>query len=307
MSASTGRPPVEYADLGHVRIAYERWGSPDDPTILLVTGSATQMIHWYDDFVRQLAAAGPFQVVRYDHRDSGLSTLMRHHKVPNLALVVAGYLAGRRVKTPYTLSDMAADGVGVLDAIGVDRAHVVGFSMGGAVAQMIAVDHPGRVASLVSMASTSGALRASVAKPRGVKALMRRMPRTRRQAEDIAIRWRRAVSGSLGVDELRERDLAKLAWDRCSDADGYFRQMAALFASGDRTPLLGRIRAPTLVVHGADDPLLPPSAGRSTQQAIPGAAWLELPGMGHDMPDALWPRLVEALVAHARRAPAGDG
>ena len=278
--------------LEEVELAYEEQGvgSP----LLLVTGLGTQLIHWPDGLCADLAARG-FRVIRYDHRDSGASTVRR--VLPRLGPLDLMRIATRRATLPYTLADIARDGIDLLDALGVDApAHVVGFSLGGAIAQEMAVRYPRRVASLTTIASTTGQWRRSVAGLAGLRTMLAPPPRSRDAAERFLSRTLARVGSRAHPMRPEEvRDLARRAWDREGDPSGQLRLLVAALAAGDRTASLARIQCPTLVLHGADDRLMPVRAGEATAAAIPGARFQLIQDMGHDLPEAIWPFLVEAI------------
>jgi pimeloyl-ACP methyl ester carboxylesterase len=287
----------QFADLGEITLCYETFGDPDNPTLLLIMGLATQMIGWHEDFCGELADAG-FHVVRFDNRDSGRSTHIKA-RAPKI-----GELA-RRSKKParYTLDDMADDAVGLLDHLGAERAHVCGASMGGMIAQTVAIRHPERVLSLVSIMSNTGARLSGQPALAVYPVLLRTAPREREAfAEHVAQTFDKIGSPGFDRDLDEVRDMARLSYDRDRDPAAAGRQLAAIIASPPRNKQLGRIEAPTLVIHGKADKLVRPSGGRATARKIPGARLLEIEGMGHDLPRGAWPELIEAIVDNARRA-----
>jgi len=256
-----------------------------------------QLIHWDLELCEQLAERG-FHVIRFDNRDAGLSTKVSA-PVPN----VMRLMAGLPTKVPYLLSDMAADTFGLLDHLGIERAHVVGTSMGGMIAQQMAIEMPERVLSLASMMSTTGDRVVGTPKLRVWSVLTRRAPNDRdAYIEYFARVFRMIGSPAYRVDEERVRDLAGATYDRCHHPAGTGRQLAAVLASGSRTAALKELDVPAVVIHGEADPLLPLRGGRATANAIPGAELITIPGMGHDLPKELWPTFVEAIVGNAARA-----
>ncbi|WP_410539513.1 alpha/beta fold hydrolase [Streptomyces sp. KL2] len=281
-----------------MELEYDTFGDPDGPVLLLIMGLGAQMTAWHPEFCRTLADRG-FHVVRYDNRDCGLSTFLDDCPPPDIRAV----LAGDTSTAPYRIADMARDAAGLLDALGVDAAHVAGASMGGMIAQQFAIDHPSRVRSLCSIMSTTGDRSVGRGAPEALAALAAPPPRNRREAGERGVRSF-SVIGSPGYpatpEELRER--AEAAYDRSPRSDGFARQYAAILASPDRTPHLRAVTAPALVVHGADDPLIDRSGGEATAAAIPGAELLVVPGMGHDLPEQLWPLLADAIARNAARA-----
>jgi pimeloyl-ACP methyl ester carboxylesterase len=284
--------------VGDVELCYETFGEPDRPTVLLVMGLGTQMIAWHEDFCREVAGRG-FHVVRYDNRDVGRSTRFDGVRPPGPVEL----LRRRPRQLAYTLRDMAGDGVGLLDRLGVERAHVVGASMGGMIAQAMAADRPERVASLTSIMSTTGSRLVGQPAMAVYPILLRRPPADRQGYVDSVARVFDAI-GSPGFERDLEalRELAGRSHDRGVSAAGTGRQLAAIVASGNRTADLRRIQAPTLVIHGTKDRLIRPSGGRATARAIPGARLMTIEGMGHDLPRGAWPRIVDGIVDNARRA-----
>jgi pimeloyl-ACP methyl ester carboxylesterase len=290
--------PEEIARVGDVELCFEAFGERSDPTVLLVMGLATQMLGWREDFCAQLAARG-FHVVRYDNRDVGRSTRLSQHRPPTAAQIIRRDARA----AAYTLDDMADDGVGLLDHLGVERAHVVGASMGGMIAQTIAIRHPDRVLSLVSIMSNTGARWSGQPALSTYGVLLKRAPADR---EGYIAHQMRAIEkiGSPGFprDEEDIRRTAAMSFERGHDPAGAGRQLAAIIASGDRTAELATIRAPTLVIHGTEDRLVNPSGGRATAKAIRGARLLTIPGMGHDLPRGAWPQIIDAIAENAARA-----
>jgi pimeloyl-ACP methyl ester carboxylesterase len=283
--------------VGEVELAYESIGDAADPALLLVMGLGMQMTGWDPEFCEGLAERG-FHVIRFDNRDAGLSTKI-DAPVPNVMRAMAGF----PVRAPYLLDDMANDSFGLLDQLGIERAHVTGASMGGMIAQTMAIRRPERVLSLGSMLSTTGDRRVGTPKLRVWSVLMRRAPRRRDQYIDYFVRVFRLIgSPDYPVDEARIREQAGAAYDRCHCPAGTARQLAAILASGSRTAALRQLEVPTVVIHGRKDPLVPFRAGAATARAIPNAELVAVPGMGHDLPRQLWPRFTDALVANAERA-----
>jgi pimeloyl-ACP methyl ester carboxylesterase len=279
-------------------IAYERLGDPHAPPVLLIMGLGAQLIAWPDGFCTELCAHG-LQLIRFDNRDVGQSTHLTGAAEPNLAAA----LAGDHASASYTLSDMAADSVGLLDALGIPHAHVVGASLGGFIAQTIAIEHPGRVRSLTSIMSSTGA--PSVGQPHAdTMRIFAGPPAITR--DDVV---RRAVDafriiGSPGfppdLESVAER--TGRAYDRAYDPLGIARQAVAVLASADRTERLRSIAVPALVIHGADDRMVDVSGGRATAAAIPGAELVVIDGMGHDLPRALWSQLAPKIAELVHRS-----
>ncbi len=289
-----------------IEIAYDDRGNPADPAILLIMGLGTQMTAWPEAFCDALAARG-FRVVRLDNRDIGLSTKFDAAPPIDLAAVLQRVMAGQKIDPPYQLTDMAADAVGLMDRLAIRKAHIVGASMGGMIAQIVAAEYPDRVRSLVSIMSSSGDPGLPQAKPEAIAAIMQARPdgSDRELAVQHGMRVYRAI-GSPGFptsdDELRAKVGA--AFDRSYYPPGVGRQFAAIMANGSRVGMLKKLSVPTLVLHGADDPLVPVEAGRHTAALIPGSNLTVIPGMGHDIAPGLIPILVEAIAAHCAKADA---
>lgn len=288
-----------------LELEYDSFGDRGDRPLLLVMGLGAQMIAWEEDLCRTLADHGHW-VVRFDNRDVGLSTKLDAAGVPNVFELMRKVAAGERPQVPYTLDDMADDSVGLLDALGLESAHVCGASMGGMIAQTVAIRHPGRMRSLTSIMSTTGDRSLPPAKPEAMAVLLSPPPATREQAIEQHLKAARAI-GSPGFpfDAARARARAARIYDRSAYPAGVARQLAAVLAHGSRKSALGALRMPALVIHGDADPLVPVEGGRDTAASIPGAELLEVAGMGHDLPPQVWPRLVAAISAHTERAEKG--
>lgn len=287
-----------------IKIEVEEHGSPQGEPLVLIMGLGMQLVAWHEDFVRGLVDRG-FRVLRFDNRDIGLSQDFDHLGVPNLGLEVLRHAMGLPVRSPYTLVDMANDTVGLLDAMGIGNAHICGASMGGMVAQQIAVRYPKRVKSLTLMMTTSGSRRLPGPSLRVRGALLSR-PANPRNVDGIVSHYVDfyKLIGSPGyptADEWLKRRLA-MSVRRSYRPRGTARQLTAIAADGDRSPLLGQIRVPTQVLHGLADPLVPAAAARDLAARIPGARLDLIEGMGHDLPLALWPRFTQAIEAAASRA-----
>jgi pimeloyl-ACP methyl ester carboxylesterase len=288
----------QFCDVGRgITLCYERFGSEQDPPLLLIMGLGTQMIGWPDEFCAQLAGRG-FHVVRFDNRDIGRST---HVKGPP---PTPRQLITRKIEPVlYTLSDMAADAAGLMRELSIAPAHIVGASMGGMIAQTLAAQRPDAVRSLVSIMSTTGNRWKGQPSFGIYRYLLKRAPDEREAFIEYMTRVFETIgSRGLSYDRDRVRDMIARSYDRGRDPAGPSRQLAAIIASGDRTAALRAIRAPTLVIHGSKDRMVAKSGGKATARAIPGARLMIVDGMGHDLPEAAWPRLVEAIVSHAHAA-----
>lgn len=288
------------AKANGIELEYDTFGDPQDPTLLLVMGLGAQMIAWPVGLCEQLSARG-FRVVRFDNRDAGLSTFLDEGPQPDLGAI----LGGDASSAPYLLSDMALDTVGLLDALGVERAHIVGASMGGMIVQQFAIDHPQRMLSLCSIMSRPGDGVSGNSTPEAGAMLLTPRPADREGAIEAGIRtWRVIGSPDYQPAEPVLRAQVAEAYDRCNRPDGFGRQFAAILASPDRTPGLREVTAPTLVIHGAADPLVQPDGGKATAAAVPGAELMLVPGMGHNLPEPLWPEFADAIAVNAAKAPA---
>ncbi len=285
-----------------ISIEYETHGNPSDPPLLLVMGLGAQLTLWPIELVEALVGHG-YYVIRHDNRDIGLSEKFGHAGIPNFRKVALLRMFGIRTKLPYRLSDMAADAAGLLDALRIDSAHVVGGSMGGMIAQLMAIEHAPRVRTLTSIFSTTGNPRLPRPRPEAMKALLDRAPpgATLDDVIPIGIRVARAI-GSPAYPTPEERLRERIARDfhRSFYPEGPARQIAAIMDDGDRRRRLRKVTAPTLVIHGTDDPLVPVEGGRDTAKAIPGAKLHEIPGMGHDLPLELVDEIAAAIAAHAK-------
>ena len=283
----------------------ETFGNPKDPAMLLIMGLGCQMIVWPDALCESLAAAG-FHVIRFDNRDIGLSSKIKTGRDPQFFKNILRSWLGCKVQAPYKLQDMALDTLGLLDALGIPRAHVVGLSMGGMIAQTLALDHAERVLSLTSIMSSSGNSRLPKARAKVQLRLVRRPKGRSREAliDHGTETWEVLASPRAVPPEAERRDLATRVVDRSVYPRGYAHQLLAILASGSRHTRLHEIRLPTLIVHGEDDPLIPVAAAYELHKLIPGAQIKVLPAMGHDLPTPLLPQLSSLLSAHARSAAA---
>jgi pimeloyl-ACP methyl ester carboxylesterase len=294
---------MPFAKANGIELAYEEAGDPAAPAVLLIMGLGASLTFWPDPFFHGLADRG-FRVIRFDNRDFGLSTKFDGVRA-DLDGAYGKLIRGEKIEAPYGLPDMALDSVGLLDALDIDKAHIVGASMGGMIAQIIAADHRERVRSLVSIMSTSGDPRLPQGDPEALAVLTVKPPPAEDRAANIehGLKCQRAI-GSVSLpasdDELRIK-VAK-GYDRSNYFLGVPRQLLAVLANGIRVELLKRIAAPTLVIHGAEDRLIPPAAGEDTAAHIPGAELMLVDGMGHDFPTPLIGTLIEAVASHCRRA-----
>jgi pimeloyl-ACP methyl ester carboxylesterase len=284
-----------------IEICYESFGDDDAPVILLVMGLGAQMTLWSPGFVSELLERG-FRVIRFDNRDTGLST-KTDGPPPDVMAMYASFAAGHPIEAPYTLSLLAADAVGLLDALDIPAAHIVGASMGGMIVQTMAIEHPDRVLSLTSIMSTTGHTEVGQPDPEAMMALLSPVPEGRENAIEANINTSRLISGEL-FDEVESRRIATESYDRCFHPTGTMFQIAAIAASGDRTEGLQQLDVPTLVIHGRQDPLVTLSGGEATAKAVPSAELLVFGLMGHDMPRRYWPQMADAIFNIAARAEA---
>ncbi|QNQ08472.1 alpha/beta fold hydrolase [Sphingomonas alpina] len=284
-----------------IELEYESHGPDGAPVVLLIMGLGAQLTLWPIQFVEDLVARG-YRAIRFDNRDVGLSAKFDAAGIPNLMQIAATLFAGLKPSVPYTLDDMAADAKGLLDALGIERAHILGGSMGGMIAQIFAATYPERTLSLTSIMSTTG----NPAVPQASAAAMAALT-TRPTSTDLdailahGINVARVIgSPAYPADAELLRQRIQRDFERSFHPAGFTRQMAAIYAGGDRRKLIATIAAPTMVIHGVDDPLVPVEGGRDTAAAIPGAKLREIPGMGHDIPVALIPTILDAFEEVAR-------
>jgi len=285
-----------------IRIEFETFGDTASPALLLIAGNGAQLLFWDEAFCRELVRAGLY-VIRFDNRDAGLSTKFEDAGIPDMMAMIQAAMAGLPVESAYTLADMADDAVGLLDALGVAKAHVCGASMGGMIAQVMAYRHPERVLSLTSIMSNTGSPDIPPGNPEAIAAVVAPPPEGRQAyIEHMLATWRTIWSPGFPFEEKRARTFIEQSYDRSFYPQGMARQNAALLATGDRRPFLSTITAPALVIHGADDPLLSVESGRDTARSIPGARLLIIEGMGHDMPTGTWSEIIAAISRHTTQS-----
>jgi pimeloyl-ACP methyl ester carboxylesterase len=298
VNVSAHQPP-RIARANGIDICYEIFGDAAAEPMLLIMGLGAQMIHWDDDFCRQMAARG-FRVIRFDNRDIGKSSKMSGGKrLTPLELLKLRFLK-IPVKAPYLLRDMAQDVTGLMDVLGIKSAHLVGASMGGMIAQEIAISFPQRVRSLTSIMSTTGNPKDPPPTREAAAVLMAPPPTTKEEYfERFAQTWKILRVGSFPQDEALDRARAKRTFERGLNPAGVGRQLRAILAAGSRKQRLASVKAPTLVIHGTVDPLVRPEAGKDTAASIPGAKLLMIEGMGHALPIPIWPQIIDAIDKHA--------
>ena len=288
------------ATVEGIELVYDTFGDREASPLLLIMGLGAQMIAWEESFCRMLAERG-FYVIRFDNRDVGLSTKLDRAGLPNMAAL----LQGEAVAVPYRLDDMVADAVGLLDELGIERAHVMGASMGGMIAQIMAIHHPERVRTLICLGTSSQdpALPEPEPEPEAMQMLVTPPPSDREGYLAQAVHHSRLLNGNLPFDEAHARERAEAAWERGLHPPGTARQLAAILSS-EWHEALSDLTVPTLVIHGEADPLLPLLHGVDIAEKVPGAELIVLDDAGHTFPPALWPPIVEAVAAHANAAPA---
>ena len=288
------------APANGIEIAYETHGDPGDEPLLLVMGLGAQLIAWPIELVDALVDRG-FFVIRYDNRDVGLSTKFSDDGLDVMTSLMQA-VQGEPVTAPYLLSDMAADGMALLDHLGIASAHIVGASMGGMISQAMAIEHPTRVRTLTSIMSTTGDSDVGTPIPEALAVLLGPPGRNREEAIEVSVRGSKAIASPALFDEAVARERAEAAYDRCYNPAGTVRQLLAIVASGSRAAGLASLDVPTVVIHGDADPLVTPSGGVRTAELIPGAELIMIEGMGHDLPPAVIGQVVEAVTALASRA-----
>jgi pimeloyl-ACP methyl ester carboxylesterase len=293
--------PMPRCAANGIEIEYETFGSPNDPALLLVMGFTAQMTLWEEGFCRRLADGGRY-VIRFDNRDVGLSTKLDGVEVDIGGVITALMTDEPCPPVPYTLSDMSDDGLGLLDALGIEHAHMVGASMGGMIVQTTAIEHPERVLTLTSIMSNTGDREHGDATPEAMEALLTAPPQERAEYIERSVRVAKIIGSPRYHDEAKVRARAGAAFDRSFYPEGAGRQLAAGVASGSREDGLRQLRVPTLVIHGRADTLIQLSGGERTAEVVPGANLLVCNDMGHDLPEPLWPFITDAILSHTRHA-----
>jgi pimeloyl-ACP methyl ester carboxylesterase len=285
------------ANANGLELEYDELGDPNAPPLILIAGLGAQMIDWAEDFCELLAAGGPFHVIRYDNRDSGLSTRLDERPAPDVFKLLSG-----EEEPAYTLQDMAEDAAGLITALGLGNAHIVGASTGGFIAQRLAIDHPERALSLTSIMSTPAGIVGEVPPaPAAVEAMLQPPPTDRDSLIEHGVWVSSVIQSPTYFDAGEERARWTRAVDRSVSPAGTARQLGAMAAAPSRLEALGRLGIPVLVIHGEKDPLMPVENGRRTAAAIPGARLLVFPDMGHELPRPLWSEIVRAIAENAKR------
>ena len=301
MDLSLHQPP-QLAKANGIELCYEIFGAANAEPMVLIMGLAAQMIHWDDEFCSELASRG-FRVIRFDNRDVGKSTRLTGGKPLTAVELLKLRFLRMPVAAPYKLRDMADDVIGLMDALGIESAHIVGASMGGMIAQEFVINYPRRARSLTSIMSTTGDPRLPPATPEAMAILMAPPPKSKQEyLERFAQTWRVLRAGSFPVDEARDRERAEKNFERGLNPAGVVRQLRAILASGSRKARLASVGTPSLIIHGTVDPLVRPEGGKDTAASIPGARLLMIEGMGHALPVSMWPQIIDAIATHAHQA-----
>ena len=289
--------PMSKINANSLTIEFDTFGEPEAKPLLLVMGLGGQMIAWDENFCQQLADAGHF-VIRYDNRDVGLTTYFDDHGVPDFEELAVEFMTNGTVKVPYTLDDMAMDGISLLDELGIEQAHICGVSLGGMIVQAMAINHGDRILSMTSIMSTTGNPDLPPAHPKAIEALTSKRVDDPKHAMNRAVEVSKII-GSTGFerDEERIRNKALESYNRAYNPDGVARQMAAVMAHGDRRPGLNQLKLPCLVIHGDIDPLVPVTGAHDTHQNVPGAELMIIEGMGHDMPKGAWCQIIKGIAS----------
>lgn len=296
---NNSRSEVKFARANGIDIAYQTFGDEDASPLILIMGLGSQMVLWDDEFCRQLAAGG-YRVIRFDNRDIGLSTKLDWMQVPDSAAVADALQRGEAPSLPYTLEDMAKDTVELIAALGYDRAHIVGESMGGMIGQIMAIHFPERLRSLTSIMSSTGNPLLPPPSPEVLEILYAPFPADHDGYVESFMRAFKILSGpAMPLNAALAGKWAEQTYERGLNPAGVARQFAAIMAAGDRTEELKSISVPTLVIHGEADPLLPVECGLATAAAIPNSRLKIIRGMGHALPEAVWPQIVEEITRHA--------
>jgi len=290
------------ATANGIQIEYDTFGDSTSPPLLLIMGLGAQMIAWREDFCKLLVEKGLY-VIRFDNRDIGLSAKFEELGIPDTAAAATAlFQEGKKIEFAYTLDEMADDAVGLLDALGIEKAHICGASMGAAITQTIGYRHPSRALSLIPIMGTTGNPELPAARPEALAVLFTPAPDEREAYIDHRVNTWKTLWGTLPFDDEDIRLRSSIEFDRSYYPQGIARQLMATLAHGNRKPRLASVGAPTLVIHGVEDPLVPVEGGKDTAEAIPGAEILLIEGMGHCLPKAVWPRITDAIANHVRKA-----
>lgn len=287
-------------NTNNITLEYDTFGDQSSPPVLLIIGLGTQMIAWDESICHKIAQSG-YYVIRFDNRDAGLSTMIDSAGKPDMPSFIANIMQGKKTHPPYTLDDMADDAIGLLDGLGINKAHICGMSMGGMIAQTVAIRHPERVLTLTSIYSSTGNPQLPQAKPEVAALAFSPPPEKREDFIEFKTTLYKKISGpGFPFDESWHRDLATREYDRSFYPDGVARQLIAIIAHGNRKEALKKIKIPTLIIHGSDDPLIPVEGGKDTAEAMPEAKFIIIEGMGHDVPRyrGSWAQVIDHLLKH---------
>ncbi|MFX1388425.1 MAG: alpha/beta fold hydrolase [Promethearchaeota archaeon] len=288
------------ANINNITIEYETIGDPTSKPLLLIAGLGGQLIAWSSEICKNFAENG-FFVIRFDNRDVGLSTKFDDDGIPDMMEISAAYTRGEIPKSPYTLEDMADDAIGVLDALNIDKAHICGASMGGMIAQIIGYRHPSRVLSLAIIMSTTGNPELPPSKPEIMMQFFAPVPSEREAYIDEMVKRDSLITGAFPFDEKQSREYRTREYDRCYYPDGIVRQLAAMAVPGNIKPYISTISAPTIVIHGSEDPFNLIETAKDIAATIHNAELLIIDGMGHSFPREVIPQIIEALVANSNK------
>jgi len=285
-----------------IQIEYDTFGDSSSPPLLLIVGLGCQMIYWDEELCERLAGKGLY-VIRFDNRDAGLSTKLEEAGVPDIMAALGAVMQGEAIQAPYTLDDMANDAVGLLEALGIEKAHICGMSMGAEIAQTVAIRHPSCVLSLIPIYGSTGNPELPRPKPEALNFFITPPPEEREAFIEHFIKGFQILAGlGFPFDEEWHRILAAQSYDRAFYPQGMARQLVAMLAHGNRKPALASVTAPTLVIHGTEDPIMPVEGGKDTAESIPGADMLIIEGMGHDLPHSgAWPRIVDTIAEYTHK------
>ena len=292
------------ANANGIQIEYDTFGSSSHPALLLIIGLGSQLIHWQDEFCQQIADNG-FYVIRYDNRDSGLSTKFEELSSEEIMEKITALFSGEKVSVPYTIDDMSSDAAGLLEELKIEKAHICGMSMGGYIAQTFAINNPSRTISLTSIYSHCGNRSEFLPSQEAMEAMMKPIPEDRDGAIAYTVDFLNLIYGSgLPFDEEFHKKIATKAFDRSFCPDGTGRQYLAIMVQKDRTEELRKLKIPSLIIHGDEDPLVPLAGGKATSEAIPDAEFMVVKGMGHVIPNlnAYWGDIKDALIRHMGKA-----
>ena len=292
------------ANANGMQIEYDTFGKSSHPALLLIIGLGSQLIHWQDEFCQQIADSG-FYVIRYDNRDSGLSTKLEGPTSKEIMEKIIALFSGEEVSVPYTIEDMSRDAVGLLEEMKIEKAHICGMSMGGYIAQTFAINNPSRTISLTSIYSHCGNRSEFLPSQEAMEAMMKPIPKDRDGAIKYTVDFLKLIYGSgLPFDEEFHNSIAAQTFDRSFCPEGTGRQYLAIMVQKDRTDELGKLKMPSLVIHGDEDPLVPLAGGKATSEAIPNAEFMVVKGMGHALPNlnAYWGDIKDAMIRHMKKA-----